>query len=437
MSSTRRWTVPVAGFLAGSALVVAPGAVEATTGTASTTGTATGTTGTVAGTVYYVDSKAGDDAAAGTSAAAPWRSLDNVNAATLRPGTVVRLRRGGSWVGPLTLSARGTAAAPVTVEPYGTGAAPRIGGRDAACVVVTGSYVRVAGVRASNCQWSGFEVAGNRNELDRVIADRNITGVHFIGAHNVLKNAVLNDNDRMSVNDEGGDDDSGAFGVLLNGDDNLVTGNVITGSYAKSKDYGTDGAAVEVFNGDRNRITHNVARDNETFAELGARKGMTATGNVLAHNVVTSSRRGSFLVTRGPRHVVGPVKGTIAVHNSVHLPARDTMGWTCHHGCSPSILRLRNNVIVVGGQVGFEDGKGADEDAGVYRGRSLRFKLGPRSIVADPRFRSRTDLRLKPGSPALGRGVRLGPAWYGGAVMARDLSGAVLSAVPAAGAYQS
>jgi len=397
-----------------------------------------GATVASAGTVYYVDSRAGDDSAAGTSASAPWRGLDNVNAATLRPGDIVRLKRGSSWTGPLTLSARGTAAAPILVEPYGRGAAPKISGRDAACVVIPGSYVRVVGVRAGNCQWAGFEVGGNHNELDRVLADRNVTGVQFIGAHNVLRNSVLRDNNRMSVNDEGGDNDSGAFGVLLNGDDNLVTGNTITGSYATSKDYGTDGAAVEVFNGDRNRVTHNVARENKTFVELGARKGRTAEGNVFAHNVVTASRQStSFLITRGARHVVGPVKGTVAVHNSVYLTARSTLGWACHDGCSPGILKLRNNIIVVGGQVGFEDGKGADEDSGVYKGRSLRFKLGPRSVVADPRFRSRRDLRLLPGSPAFGRGVKLGPTWYGGANLARDLSGDALPGTPAAGAYQS
>ncbi|MEU8200915.1 right-handed parallel beta-helix repeat-containing protein [Streptosporangium sp. NPDC049046] len=390
-----------------------------------------------AGTVYYVDSRAGDDAAAGTSAATAWRSLDNVNAATLGAGDTVRLKRGGSWPGVLTLSGRGTAAAPIVVEPYGRGTAPRISGRDEDCVVITGSYVRVVGVRAVNCRWAGFEVSGNRNELDRVIAERNITGVHLMGRYNVVKNSLLSENNRMSVNTEGGDDDSGAFGVLLNGDDNLVTENVITGSYAASKDYGTDGAAVEVFNGDRNRVTHNIARNNETFVELGAQKGKTAADNVFAHNVVTSSRRAAFLVTRGARHVVGPVKGTVAVHNSVYLPARKTLGWICHDGCSPGILKLRNNIIVVGGEVGFEDGKGADEDAGVYKGRSRKFKLGPRSIMADPRFRSRTDLRLRPGSPALGRGVKLGPDWYGGTGLARDLSGAALSASPAAGAYQS
>ncbi|GAA2915082.1 right-handed parallel beta-helix repeat-containing protein [Streptosporangium fragile] len=421
MDSTRRWSIPALGALvAGCGLVAVPAPAGAT-----------------AGTVYYVDSRSGDDAAAGTSATAPWRSLDKVNATELRPGDVVRLKRGGRWPGTLTLSGKGTAANPISVEPYGTGAAPKISGRDAACVVISGSYVRVVGVHASDCLWSGFEVSGSRNELDRVRADRNISGVHVMGAHNVVKNSVLTANNRMSVDDEGGDDDSGAFGVLLNGDDNLVTGNVITGSFAPSKDYGFDGAAVEVFNGDRNRITHNTARDNLTFVELGAEKGKTATGNVFAHNVVTSSRkRASFLVTRGPRHAVGPVKGTVAAHNSVYLPGRDTLGWACHDGCAPGILKLRNNVIAVGGQVGYEDGKGADEGGSVYRGRSRKFKLGPRSVMADPRFRGRDDLRLRPGSPAIGRGFPLGPAWYGGAELARDAAGAALPGKPAAGAYQ-
>ncbi|MFF4986834.1 hypothetical protein ACFY19_06575 [Streptosporangium saharense] len=421
-SSSPRWTVPVlVAFAAGGLLVAVPDPAWAR-----------------AGAVYYVDSAKGDDAATGTSPEKAWRSLHNVNDATLRPGDVVRLKRGGDWRGPLRLGAKGTAERPVVVEPYGKGSAPRIGGEGAeSCVVVGGSHVRVTGVRASGCRWAGFAVTGDNNELDGVLADRNAAGVNFVGSRNVLKNSVLTRNDRMSVNDNGGDNDSGAFGVLLNGDDNLITDNVITGSYATSQDYGTDGAAVEVFNGDRNRVLRNVARDNETFAELGARKGKTATGNVFAFNVVTSSRkRGSFLITRGAGHVVGPVRGTVAVQNSVYLPARDTIGWSCHDGCSPSILRLRNNVIVVGGQIGYEDGAGADEGGSVYKGRSRKFKLGPRSILADPRFRSGDDLRLRPGSPAVGRGLKLDPAWYGGAAQARDLGGKAPTAIPDAGAYQ-
>jgi hypothetical protein len=391
------------------------------------------------GRVFYVDARRGDDEASGRSRATAWRSLEKVNEAAFEPGDTVLFRRGGTWTGPLTLSAKGTAKRPITIGVYGSGPRPRLTGGEGGCVVVEGNHWRVGGLRATRCGWAGFEVGGRHNELADVHADRNVAGVWVTptGRHNVIRDSVIADNNRMSVNDDEPDNDSGAFGVLLNGDDNLVTGNHISGSRAPSKDYGLDGAAVEVFNGDRNRITHNVSVDNLTFTELGRAPGKTANGNLFSHNVVIASlRKASFLVTRGPEHNVGPVKGTVAVHNSVYLPGRDTMGWICHDGCSAAILKLRNNVVRVGGVMGFADGKGADEAGGVYHGRSINFRPGPGSIVADPRFRSRTDLRLLPGSPALRRGVPLPPSWYGGAPLARDVQGRTLGATPDAGAYQ-
>ncbi|MEO3801418.1 right-handed parallel beta-helix repeat-containing protein [Nonomuraea sp. B1E8] len=391
-----------------------------------------------AGTTYYVDSRSGDDAAAGTSASTAWKSLDQA-VSDLKPGDTVSVRRGSGFTAPLTLTASGTKAQPITITTYGSGARPRISGSGGDCVVVKGHHWRISGLRASACRWAGFRLDGDDNELIGVQADKNIAGAFVTpsGVRNTIRDSVFTDNNRMSVNDKGGDNDSGAFGVLLNGDDNVVTRNTITGSFAKSEDYGTDGAAVEIFGGDRNRVTHNTARNNETFTELGAKKGKTATGNVFAFNVVTSSRkRGSFLITRGPRHIVGPVKGTVAVHNTVYLPARDTVGWSCHDGCAPSILKLRNNVIVVGGEAGFEDGKGADEGGSVYKGRTARFKLGPKSVTADPKFTSRTDLRPGAGSPALGRGIALPPSWYGGKAFAKDMKGKALTGSPDAGAYQ-
>ncbi|MGN9780511.1 hypothetical protein ACTMTF_03720 [Nonomuraea sp. ZG12] len=392
-----------------------------------------------AGTTYYVDSKAGDDAAAGTSATTPWKSLEAVNAADLKPGDIVSVKRGSSFTGPLTLSADGTAAKPIVVRAYGTGKPAKITGRTSACVVVSGDHWHVSGLRATNCQWAGFEISGDGNVLSDVRADHNVTGVSIThtGARNTVKDSELIDNNRMSVNDKGGDDDSGAFGILLNGDDNLVADNTISGSHAKSHDYGIDGAAIEIFSGNRNRVLRNTSHNNNTFSELGAKKGDTATGNLFAFNVVTSSLKiGSFLVTRGPGHIVGPVKGTVVVHNSVYMPARKTIGWSCHDGCSPSILKVRNNVIAVGGEAGYEDGKGADEAGNVYRARTAKFTLGSRSVMADPRFVSRGDLRLRPGSPARERAVRLTPAWFGGAAFAKDINGKPLPSAPHAGAYQ-
>ncbi|WP_246609407.1 right-handed parallel beta-helix repeat-containing protein [Nonomuraea rhizosphaerae] len=387
-----------------------------------------------AGTTYYVDSRKGDDSAAGTSATKPWKSLEKIAAADLKPGDAVSLKRGSRWTGTLTLAAKGTAARPIVIQAYGSGPMARITGMDGNCVVVSGDHWRVSGVRASRCQWAGFEVSGDNNELIGVGADHNIAGVLITpsGSRNVVRDSTITDNNRMSVNDSEPGNDSGAFGVLLNGDNNVVSGNTITGSYGPSIDFGYDGAAVEIFGGDRNLITRNISRDNLTFTELGAAKGSTATGNVFSFNVVTTSRgRGAFLVTRGPKHVVGPVKGTIAVHNSVYLPGRQTLGWSCHDGCSPSILKLRNNAIKVGGQAGYEDGKGADEAGSVYMGRTFRFKLGRGSVRADPKFVSSKDLHLRPGSPALGHGVRLGPEWYGGS----SAGAPSLPARPDAGAY--
>ena len=51
-------------------------------------------------------------------------------------------------------------------------------------MMITGAYVRVAGLRAGGCQWAGFEVRGDHNELVGVHADHNVTGVQLIGAHN-------------------------------------------------------------------------------------------------------------------------------------------------------------------------------------------------------------------------------------------------------------
>ncbi|MFE7130654.1 right-handed parallel beta-helix repeat-containing protein [Streptomyces sp. NPDC057638] len=383
------------------------------------------------GTTYFVDAVTGSDTHAGTTASAPWRSLAKVNAAALGAGDTVAFRRGQSWTGSLRLTRSGTAAAPITVTGYGSGtAAPAIGGPVGECVLISGAYWTVRGVRATNCHWAGFEVRGSHNTLDGVLADRNVAGVSIApGARfNTVRNSVITDNTKMSVNTPGGYDDSGAFGVLLNGDDNLISRNEISGSRAESFDFGYDGAAVEVFNGDRNRVEYTLARDNETFTELGRAPGESADGNVFAYNAVTSVHdAASFLVTRGAGVEIGPVTGTVAVNNSVRLPGTRTQGWVCYAGCAPTVLKLRNNAIDVGGKTGYEDGAGADEDNGVYSGTQTQFQLGAGSVQADPAFT--TGLRLAPGSPAIGRGVPVG--WP------TDLAGEpVSSTAPDAGAYQ-
>ncbi|MEW1552081.1 hypothetical protein [Streptomyces tsukubensis] len=386
------------------------------------------------GTTYYVDAVSGNDGNSGTKATAAWRTLARVNTAAPAPGDTIAFRRGRTWTGSLLLTASGTAAAPITVTAYGdtSAALPVVGGPVTDCVRVDGSYWRIGALHAAGCQWAGFEIRGSHNVLASVRAGGNVAGVSIADTahHNTVRSSTLADNNKMSVNTPGGWDDSGAFGILLNGDDNLVTHNLITGSRAVSYDFGHDGAAVEVFNGDRNRVEYNVSRDNETFTELGRGPGRTADGNTFAFNAVTSVHPASaFLVTRGAGTGVGPVNGTRALNNSVDLPGAQAQGWVCYAGCSPGILTLRNNVIRTGGKTGYEDGTGADEDNGVYFGTQTQFQLGPQSVHADPAFVSPTDLRLTAASPAIGRGIPVG--------YPTDLAGDPVSATePDAGAYQ-
>jgi hypothetical protein len=394
---------------------------------------------------YYVDSSAGNDANAGTSSGTAWRSLAKVNGFAFQPGDRIAFKRGGSWTGSLVLSRSGTAANPIVVEAYGSGNLPKVGGPVTTCVDVTGSNWMIGDLRASGCDWAGFELSGDNIVMDTIEADANVVGVSIVDGSdgNTVRWSTIKDNNKMSkltpkeVND---DDDSGAFGFLIHGNDNVISRNVISGSFAFSYDYDWDGAAVEIFNGNRNLIEYNTTIDNETFTELGRYgAGKTADDNVFAYNSVTSTKvQGAFLVTRGAQTDIGPVRGTVAVNNSVYIPAADGDGWSCDAGCGADILKLRSNVIKVGGKVGYEDAfdtgnpeDGADEDRSVYSGEVFQFELGPNSVEADPLFTSATDLRPKPGSPAIGRGEDAGFPY--------DLAGKSLAGVTRwdAGAYQS
>jgi hypothetical protein len=386
-----------------------------------------------AGTVYYVDFAAGKDTNSGTGTGAAWKSLSRVNDFGFKPGDTVEFKRGGTWTGTLTLSASGRAGSPITVDAYGSGNLPVITGHVTNCVTVVGSYWVIDNLRATGCDWAGFEFQGSHELVDSIQSDNNITGVSIThdSAFNTVRWSRIVNNNKMVQGTNGSDDDSGAFGILVNGDDNLISRNTISGSFAPSADYTYDGAAVEIYDGDRNHVEYNTTSNNETFTELGHESGDTADGNTFDYNLVTTTEpRGSFLVTRGAGDTnLGPVTDTVADNNTVYLPQDDSQGFVCDAGCGPDILRLRNNVIVAGWKTGYADGP-VDEDNGVYEGPVTQFDAGPNSVFADPKFVSTTNFHLQLSSPAIGRGVWLNYPY--------DLDGDDLNPnVPVdAGAYQ-
>ena len=372
---------------------------------------------------YYVDSRGGDDRNSGMSKADAWKTLGKANQAPLAPGDRLLFRRGASWTGSLTVAASGTSANPIVIGSYGTGLLPVIRG-GSSCVVLSGMRLVLREIHADRCSWSGIEVAGSSNWVENSLITRNAAGIYVrAGANNnhILGN-TLRENNRMSVLTESRtSDDSGAFGVLLQGDGTEVAYNSISGSDAFSYDYGRDGAAVEVYGGRNNHVHHNVAIDNDAFAELGSSR---ASDNTFAYNVVRSSLSTSvFLVTRGAGSGYGPVLRTVLVNNTVRLTGRSSQGFVCHSGCGHDILTMRNNIIQAVWKVGYADAP-FDEDYDLFFDGPLQFSKGDHSVVADPRFADPAggDLRPRASSPAIDRGVDVG---YG-----KDLDGV---SVPADG----
>jgi hypothetical protein len=374
------------------------------------------TTGTAAATTYHVD-PAGNDANDGTSTATAWRTLKRASDAVLAPGDSLLLKRGGSWTEALVIAESGTSSAPITVGSYGSGASPIISGGNAinTTVRLTGSYLRVQDLTITDATWAGVRVDGDSNVIERNVLSHHVVGIQIqpgADGNKALRN-TLTDNNKMSVATPCSvscNDDSGAFGVVVQGNQNEIAYNTISGSVAPSPDYEYDGAAVEIYGGQYNTIHHNLTYDNETFTELGG--GSTkASDNTFAYNLVraastTALHKAKFLVTRGAGDGFGPVYRTRAYNNSVYLAGPDSEGFVCYAGCGTEILTLRNNVVQAVKKAGYADAA-FDEGYGLYWGGPNQFTMGTGSVRQDPLFASAAtgDLHLAATSPGLESGT--------------------------------
>ena len=370
-------------------------------GTTSAPATLPGT-----GPNYYVDDVNGNDGNSGLGEAAAWRSLERASSFTLSPGERLLFKRGGVWAGTLKIEESGAGGVPVVIASYGSGPLPIIQGAND-CIALFGSGVVITQIQAQDC-WSGVRIPAGAsfNRLEGNVFAGNVAGVLVSdgASDNVIAGNTIQNNNKMSVNTPGGYDDSGAFGVLLNGDRNEVAHNTISGSDTFSYDYGRDGAAVEVYGGQGNSIHHNVAVDNHAFSELGDPR---TRDNTFGYNLVLSSLPDStFLVTRGGQDGHGPVANTRLINNTVIMTGAGSQGFVCHGGCNGGVLTMRNNIIQAVHKAGYADGA-FDEDYNIYAGGITQFPLGPNSSVGNPMFSNPADgdFHLAGASPAVDSGV--------------------------------
>lgn len=104
-----------------SAVITSINSVLAVSAKASQTGMGTGTT-------YYISSRNGDNANAGTSQTAAWETLDKLIGLALHPGDSILLEAGSVFEDSYIhlKDVHGTADAPIVIGSYGEGAKPAI-----------------------------------------------------------------------------------------------------------------------------------------------------------------------------------------------------------------------------------------------------------------------------------------------------------------------
>jgi hypothetical protein len=369
-------------------------------------------------THYYV-SAAGNDTNSGTSPDSPWQTLQKVNDTAFRAGDSISFRKGDEWTGGVVLNESGTPASAIRVNSYGNGQLPTItGGEGGNCLRLNGSYIEVDGLRARDCGYAGFNVSGDHVVVKNSKASGNSAGIRVdtgsdFGNYsdNVLtNNNIMNENTRgkrCGTRQEANcSDDSGAFGVLINGNDNEFSGNTVTGSTAFSYDFGRDGSAFEIYNGSRNNIHHNKSIDNHVFSEVGRSDG-AADGNIFRYNLITSScgkrcAGDAGLIIRGPGTQYGPTNRTTFEFNTVWLNGSRSRGVVCHASC-PSSTVIRANILVAVRDALWMDGSGWTEQSNVVNGPS-NVPLDGSSTTAPAKFvDAPRDLHLTRGSPAINR----------------------------------
>ncbi|MGC2832193.1 MAG: right-handed parallel beta-helix repeat-containing protein [Candidatus Acidiferrum sp.] len=105
------------------------------------------------GTVYYADSRGGNDTNSGTSPDAAWRTLEKLNATTFRPGDKILLKSSSVWRGQLWPKGSGTDGNPIVLDMYGGGVKPVINGNglfEDAVLLKNQEYWEIANLEITN-----------------------------------------------------------------------------------------------------------------------------------------------------------------------------------------------------------------------------------------------------------------------------------------------
>ena len=282
-------------------------------------------------TEYYV-SASGNDLNNGLSPVNPWRTLEKIhegsNRSVFKPGDKILFKRGDSFSGTLLWSSifggsapSGTKENPIYFGAYGTGAKPLFQYPADSKTEVTKrtlfsfigvDHIVIDGFNVTDLQFpvdnkqspancgiafslGSYGDIGSNHCIIRNCDMSNIgMGIVLIGNYNMVDSCRMTDlknlKNTYSKTAPENDDDYGANGITLSGNDNLITHNFFSGNWAESHDYGFNGGAIEAFGStSRNRIMYNTIIDCTGVMEIGSGNGGEAEDNLLANNLLINN----------------------------------------------------------------------------------------------------------------------------------------------------
>ena len=202
-------------------------------------------------------------------------------------------------------------------------------------------------------------------------------------------------------------DDSGAFGVLINGNDNEFPAipsavpprspTITTRTAAPSKST-TETATT---------FTTMCPWTTTASPNSGGKSSGTADGNTYRYNLIRSTcgancSEAKGLIARGRTSSFGPTNGTVFEFNTVYLTGAVSQAVVCHATC-PSSTVVRANILVGGQELPVHERFGLDREAerpqrpDEHRGQQHHHH-GARRVCGGP-----ANLRLTSTSPAIDR----------------------------------
>ncbi|MDP9072847.1 MAG: hypothetical protein M3N98_01510, partial [Actinomycetota bacterium] len=211
--------------------------------------------------------------------------------------------------------------------------------------------------------------------------------------------------------------DLGAWGILINGDNNDIGFNRFQDNIAvcSNQGYKLASNSIELYTARNNNIHHNIALRDRVFSELGSSSTVRSSGNTYAYNVfVTAGSDSRFVTTRGALDTrYGPVDNTYLVHNSTYQTGANSSAIACVLGCGSAVLATDSNIFWADGKVFVADATFPNQNDLIWSSSGTPTYSRPvrsSAVVANPHYvgPATGNLRLRSASPAIGAGNIVG-----------------------------